>query len=57
MKYIWLFLLFVLVGIIVVAVAYATAGFAEVLSIQELKEKENESINRDDYSIANQEDL
>ena len=49
MEYVGLFLVFMLVGMIVIAVSYATAGFAEILLVQELKEeeeKENENNDR-----------
>ena len=60
MEYVALFLIFILVGMIVVAVSYATAGFAEILLIQELKEeeeKQNENNDRVDNRVDDKKDF
>ena len=60
MEYVGLFLLFVLVGMVVVAVSYATAGFAEILLVQELKEeeeKQNENNDRVDNRVDDKKDF
>lgn len=60
MEYVALFLIFVLIGMIVVAVAYATAGFAEILLVQELREeeeKQNENNDRVNNRVDNKKDF
>ena len=60
MEYVWLFLIFVLVGILLVAVAYVIAGFAEILLVQELKEeeeKQNENNDRIDNRVDGKKDF
>lgn len=60
MKYLVLLIVFIVVGLIVVAVAYATAGFAEVLLIQDYLEEEeklNENIIGDVSSTTYKESL
>ncbi len=60
MEYVGLFLVFMLIGMIVVAVSYATAGFAEILLVQELKEKEekqNENNDRVDNRVDDKKDF
>lgn len=60
MEYVALFLVFILVGMIVVAVSYATAGFAEILLVQELKEeeeKQNENNDRVNNRVDDKKDF
>ena len=60
LEYVGLFLIFILVGMIVVAVSYATAGFAEILLVQELKEeeeKENENNDRVNNRVDDKKDF
>ena len=60
MEYVALFLIFMLIGMIVVAVSYATAGFAEILLVQELKEeeeKQNENNDRVNNRVDDKEDF
>lgn len=60
MEYVGLFLIFVLIGMIVITVSYATAGFAEILLVQELKEeeeKQNENNDRVDNRVDDKKDF